>query len=73
MAFTIYQNATDTSIELFGSPAYFVGGALAALAGPVAYVIFKRIYGGRDTEPPGGPTEPPVESTETPVESTKVV
>ena len=78
MAFTIYQNATDTSIELFGLPAYFVGGALAALAGPVAYVIFKRIYGGRNAEPPGGPerrrpTEPPVEPTETPVESAKVV
>jgi amino acid transporter len=32
--------------------AYIVGGALAALSGPLAYVIFRRIYGG--TPQPSG-------------------
>ena len=50
--------------------AYMVGGALAALAGPIAYVIFKRRYGG--TPAAGLPISPeplvrPVTGVATPV------
>jgi amino acid transporter len=34
---------------------YMVGGALAALTGPVAYLLVKRRYGGRPAEPPWEP------------------
>ncbi len=54
---TLYTNAIDTSTTIFGHASfsifgftfgwYGIGGVLAMLAGPVAYVIFKRTLGGR--------------------------
>ncbi len=51
---TIYGNAIDTSITLFGLPAYLVGGALALLSGPIAYVVCKKTLGGTPTGPTPG-------------------
>jgi len=47
IALTIYTNSIDTSDTLWGLPAYGLGGALAVLSGPVAFLIFRRACGGR--------------------------
>jgi amino acid transporter len=68
--FTLYSNAIDrgTSIlgfdgfTLFGHDIglYGIGGVIAAASGPIAYVVFKRIYGGRGrTEPQPAQPEAP--------------
>ena len=54
---TLYTNAIDTSTTIFGHASfsifgwtfgwYGIGGVIAMLAGPVAYLIFKRTLGGR--------------------------
>jgi amino acid transporter len=66
---TIYTNAIDTETEVLGHTSfnlssftfgwYGIGGLIGLLAGPVAYVIFKRTLGGRtdergDTTPAAG-------------------
>ncbi len=54
VALTIYSNATDRSTLLWGMPAYGIGGLMAVLSGPVAYVICKLIYGGEARAVPPG-------------------
>jgi amino acid transporter len=66
---TIYTNAIDTETEVLGHTSfnlssftfgwYGIGGLIGLLAGPVAYVIFKRTLGGStdergDTTPAAG-------------------
>ncbi len=58
---TLYTNATDTSTKIFGHNSfalfgwhfgwYGIGGVIAMLAGPVAYLIFKGTLGGRPLDP----------------------
>jgi amino acid transporter len=72
---TLYTNATDTSTSIFGRTAfkvfgltfgwYGIGGLIGTLAGPIAYVIFKRIYG-------GSAKREPVEAELSPVGGTQV-
>ena len=66
---TIYTNAIDTSTEALGRSSfalgsftfgwYGIGGLIGLLAGPVAYVIFKRTLGGRPTTPARTQPRPP--------------
>ncbi len=70
---TLYTNAIDTSTTVFGHASftvlgwtfgwYGIGGVLAMLTGPVAYLYFKRRLGGRPVG--GGTGEEPVEHTAT--------
>ena len=68
IAVTIYSNAVDTETLLWGLPAYGLGGLLALLSGPVAYIVFKRACGGRPVagEPPVKAIDPSPEASETP-------
>jgi amino acid transporter len=62
---TIYLNAVDTETVMFGRTGftvssltigwYGVGGLIGLLAGPIAYVVFKRALGGRPVQGAGGP------------------
>jgi amino acid transporter len=66
---TLYTNATDTSTTIFGHASfsifgwtfgwYGIGGVIAMLAGPVAYLYFKHTLGGRplDAVPAVEPTD----------------
>jgi amino acid transporter len=63
---TIYTNAIDTETEILGHTSfslssftfgwYGIGGLISLLAGPVAYLIFKRTLGGRTGEPGDTPS-----------------
>ncbi len=65
---TLYTNATDTSTTIFGHASftvfgwtfgwYGIGGVIAMLAGPVAYLFFKHTLGGPppDEVATAGPT-----------------
>jgi amino acid transporter len=65
---TIYTNAIDTSTEALGRSSfglgsftfgwYGIGGLIGLLAGPVAYVVFKKTLGGRE-DPPLSAGAPP--------------
>jgi len=58
---TLYTNAIDTSTTIFGHASfsifgwtfgwYGIGGVIAMVAGPVAYLYFKRTLGGRPLQP----------------------
>ena len=61
---TLYTNAVDTSTEVLGHASfslggftfgwYGIGGLVALVAGPVAYVVFKKTLGGRPQQTTGG-------------------
>jgi len=64
---TLWSNAVDTSTTVFNMESvkiggltlgwYGIGGLLAMVAGPIAYVIFKTTLGGRPAQPALGPTD----------------
>jgi amino acid transporter len=58
---TLWSNAVDTSTTIFGHASftiagftfgwYGIGGLIGLVAGPVAYLVFKKTLGGRPVEP----------------------